>query len=323
MSPYRTGTYSGALSGLILLSACGGSGTQNYPDHTINIVVPFNKGASDSFARALAAAATTKLTAGFTVENVPGMDGTMGGASVLTRPADGYQLLEGIAGSLIIAPLVQGAPNVKWDAFEPVARIQGEEEFLYVKSTSSLRTIDDVVAKAKTSTGAVKFTGSVLAGVDSFVFQFLSKAANFKGTYDPYSGGGPAYDAFTAGKEDVYIGSYSDVAPDIDNGKVVPIAVASESRSVINMSVPTLKEKGWNVVLIEWRGIMAPKGTPADRIQVVADAFKASLATDSWKTYRDMNKTIDLFLGPSDFRTFLQSEEQRFSQLINDLGLKH
>ena len=78
------------------------------------------------------------------------------------------------------------------------------------------------------------------------------------------------------------------------------LAVASEKRSPIFPDVPTLKEKGWDVVLAQWRGVLAPKGTPPDRIRALADAFQKGLATDSWKAFRDRTQSVDLFLQRHD-----------------------
>jgi putative tricarboxylic transport membrane protein len=314
----------GVLAGCAVLSGCGG-GTQAtpYPAQAINVLVPFGTGASTNFVKALeAASAPPVLAQAMTLENMPGADGTAAGMAMLTRPADGYQLLEGIAGSLIIGPIVDKVPSVKWDAFEPVARIHGEEEFLFVKSGSPYHSIEDLVNATKTSTGTIKFTGSVLAGTDSFVFQLFQKAAMLTHVkYDPYNGGGPALTAFQAGMEDVYIGNYGDLSDLVAANSVAPIAVASEARSPIAPNVPTLKEKGWDVVLIEWRGIMAPKGTPQDRIQTLADAFQKALMTDSWSMFRMKSQSVDLYLNPTDFKTFLMSQEANLSQIIHDLGL--
>jgi putative tricarboxylic transport membrane protein len=329
MSSRRLAVAAVFVIGAVVAAACGQmTPMTTYPDHTINMVVPFAKGGSDSFARNLAYAAGPILglsDAGITITNVPGADGTTGDEQALNASADGYNLLEGIAGSLILGPIVDGKTNVKWDAFDPVARVQAEEEFMFVKSAYQYQTVDAVVTQAKTAKTAVHFCGSVLAGVDSFVYQFLSKAVPFDGTYDPYSGGGPAQDAFfsTDGgtRCDVLIGSYSDLSDAVSNNMVTPIAVASDTRSTINMNVPTLKEKGWDVVLHEWRGVMAPKGTPTDRINKLADAFQKATATDSWKAFTGNTQSVDFYAGPADFKTFLTSEDQRFSALIQQLGL--
>ena len=69
-------------------------------------------------------------------------------------------------------------------------------------------------------------------------------------------------------------------------------------------------------------GVLAPKGTPPDRISMLADAFQKGLATDSWKAFRERTQSVDLFLGPAEFRAFLAAEEKRFVPLIDELGLR-
>jgi tripartite-type tricarboxylate transporter receptor subunit TctC len=102
----------------------------------------------------------------------------------------------------------------------------------------------------------------------------------------------------------------------------VPLAVASEKRSTIFPNVPTLKEKGWDVVMVQWRGVLAPKGTPAPRVAFLAEAFQKAMGADSWKTFNQNAKAIDAFLGPADFRKFLTGEEDRFVKIIDQLGLR-
>jgi putative tricarboxylic transport membrane protein len=103
---------------------------------------------------------------------------------------------------------------------------------------------------------------------------------------------------------------------------MVPIAVASEKRSPIFPEAPTLKEKGWDVVMVQWRSVLAPKGTPAPRVAILAEAFQKALAADSWKTFNRNAKAVDAYLGPADFRQFLTGEEARFAKIIDQLGLR-
>jgi tripartite-type tricarboxylate transporter receptor subunit TctC len=287
----------------------------------VNIVVTAKVGGGgDLFAHALADAAVGVLAQPITVENQPGDSGTLAASVVAQRAADGYTLLFANPGSIIFGPIIQKRPERKWDAFDPVARIHGEEEFLFVRADSPWKTIDDVVAAARANPGSVKVAGSTAGSTDQFVVLLLQKAAGVTFTYVPFDGGGPARTSFEAGDEDVLIGNYSDAGADVAAGKIRAVAVASEARSAI-ADVPTLKEKGWNVVLFQWRGLMVPKGTSAARIRVLADNLKASMASASWAAYRASSKSIDLFLDPTEFRTYLESEEQRFAPIIAELGL--
>jgi len=140
--------------------------------------------------------------------------------------------------------------------------------------------------------------------------------------YIPHEGGGPATLAFLGKNAEVLVGNVSEVVQHIEAKKMVPVAVASDKRSPIFPEVPTLKEKGSDVVMVQWRSVLAPKGTPAPRVAMLADAFQKAMATESWKTFNRNAKAVDAFLGPADFRKFLASEEERFGRIIDQLGLR-
>jgi len=128
--------------------------------------------------------------------------------------------------------------------------------------------------------------------------------------------------AFLGRNAEVLIGNISEVFQHIEAKKMVPVAVASEKRSPIFPDVPTLKEKGWNVVMVQWRSVLAPKGTPAPRVAALATALQKAMGAEAWKTFNRNAKAVDLYLGPAEFRKFLTSEEKRFGAIIEELGLR-
>ncbi|MEX2047753.1 MAG: tripartite tricarboxylate transporter substrate binding protein [Chloroflexota bacterium] len=327
---------------VLLASACGGApgggaptGTaptaaataaataaEAYPTRPITLSVGFAPGGgADVFSRALAEAAKGVVAQPIQVENRGGAGGTTASAYVKGQPADGYTLLFGHAGSTILTPTIAKTPELKWDAFEPVARIHAEEEILLLRPDSRWKTLEEVVAFAKANPGQVRAGGSALGGIDSFVILSLEKAAGIDVTYVPFDGGGPALRAFLSKDIDVLVGNLSDVGTTIDAKTAFPFAVASDKRSPVFPDVPTLKEKGWDVVFVQWRSIFAPKGTPAARLNILADGFRKALDSASWKSFRERTRSVDLFLGPAEFRTFLQSEDTRFTAIIKELGL--
>ncbi len=306
-----------------LIGVSVGLGQEAFPSRPITLVVGFAPGGgADVFGRALADAAKTTLPRPLVVENRPGAGGTNAAAYALGRPGDGYTLLFGHAGSTILTPTIGNTPNLKWDAFEPVARVQGEEEFLFLRPGTPWKTIDEVAAFAKQNPGKFRVGGSAVGGIDSFVILTWEKVAGLDVTYVPFEGGGPATLSFLGGNVDMLVGNVSDSVANLEAKRMFPIAVASEKRSPIYPDVPTLKEKGWDVVLAQWRGVLAPKGTPPDRVRTLADAFQKALATDTWKTFRERTQSVDLFLGPAEFRAFLAAEEARFVPLVDELGLR-
>ncbi len=293
----------------------------DFPTQPVTIVVTSNPGGgADVFAKAVAAAEVGVLAQPVQVENAAGESGLKAAGVVLERAADGYTLLFGNPGSVVTTPIIQKKPERKWSSFDPVARVHAEYEFIFVKTSSPWNTIDELIAAAAAAPDTIKVAGSNKGGTDNFVSLLLNKAANVKMVYDAYDGGGTAKTSFLAGNEDVLIGNFSEVVDKVRDGTIKPLAVASEARTTI-ADVPTLKEKGWNVVLFQWRGIFAPKGTPANRIQLLADSIQEAMKSESWGTYRANSQSVDLFLGPTEFRTFCESEEQRLAPLIAELGL--
>jgi tripartite-type tricarboxylate transporter receptor subunit TctC len=294
-----------------------------FPTRPITFVVGFGAGGgADVFARALSEAAKTSLPQPIAVENRPGAGGTAANAHVSGRPADGHTILFAHAGSSIITPVTANQPTLKWSAFEPVARIHAEEEWLMVHPDSPWKSIDELVAYAKKNPKKVRVAGSAIGGIDSFVVLSFEKAAGIDLEYIPHDGGGQAILAFLGRNAEVVVGNVSEFAQHIEAKKMVPIAVASEKRSPIFPKVSTLKEKGWDVVMVQWRSVLAPKGTSPERVAALAQAFKKAMAAESWKTFNKNSKAVDLYLGPAEFRKFLAAEEQRFTKIIDELGLR-
>jgi len=294
----------------------------DYPTRPITFVVGFGAGGgADVMARALAEAAKTTLPQPVVIENRAGAGGATASAYVAGRPADGYTLLFAHAGSSIITPIITKQPTLKWDAFEPVARIHAEEEWLMVQPNSQFKTVADLVTFAKANPKKVRVAGSAIGGVDSFTVLAFEKAAGIDLEYIPFEGGGPAQLAFLGGNAEILVGNVSEFFQNIEAKKMTPFAVASEKRSTIFPDVKTLKESGFDVVYAQWRSVLAPKGTPANRIALLADAFQKAMAAESWKTFNKNTKAVDLYAGPADFRTFLRSEEERFAKIITELGL--
>jgi tripartite-type tricarboxylate transporter receptor subunit TctC len=74
--------------------------------------------------------------------------------------------------------------------------------------------------------------------------------------------------------------------------------------------------------MVQWRSVLAPKGTSAPRVVWLAEAFQKAMGGDSWKTFNRNAKAVDAFPGPADSRTFLAAEEERFTKSIDQLGLR-
>jgi tripartite-type tricarboxylate transporter receptor subunit TctC len=299
------------------------TGPDAYPTRPITFVVGFAPGGgADVFARALAEGVRGILPQPLVVENRAGAGGTAANAYVASRPADGYTILFAHAGSSVITPIITNQPTLKWDNFDTIARIHGEEEWLMVQPDAPWKTMEELVAFAKANPRKVRVAGSAIGGIDSFVVLAWEKAAGIDVEYIPHEGGGPAALTFLGKSAEMLVGNVSEFFQHVQARRMVPFAVASERRSPIFPTVPTLKEKGYDVVFAQWRSVLAPSGVPASRIATLAVAFQRALGTDAWKRFNSNARAVDLYLGPADFRRFLTTEEARLARIIDELGLR-
>lgn len=244
---------------IVLGAAPSGAAPADFPTRPITFVVGFGVGGgADIFARALSDAVKTILPQPVVVENRPGAGGTAANAYVAGRPADGHTILFAHAGSSIITPIISNQPALKWDNFDPIARIHGEEEWLMIRPGAQWKTIDELTTFAKANPKRVRVAGSAIGGIDSFVVLTWEKEAGIDVEYIPHEGGGPATLAFLGGNAEVLVGNVSEFFQHVQANRMIPAAVASERRSPIFPNVPTLKEKGWDVVYAQWRSVMAP-----------------------------------------------------------------
>jgi putative tricarboxylic transport membrane protein len=177
----------------------------------------------------------------------------------------------------------------------------------------------------KRDPGSVAWAGGSAGGTDQLLVGLLAKAVGAdpaKTKYVAHAGGGEAIAAILSGSVDAGVSGVSEFADQVEAGKMRVLAVSGEeSVDVGGSKAPTIKDEGYDVVLTNWRGIVAPPGlSDADRDKVVAFVEKVR-ATPAWKSNVERFGWTEVTKSGAEFDAFLRSEEQRVKQLVSDLGL--
>ena len=314
-----------AVGVLALLAGVSvGLAQETFPSRPITFVVGFAPGGgADVLGRALADASKTTLPRPLVVENRPGAGGTNAAAYAMGRPPDGYTILFGHAGSTILTPTIGNTPNLKWDAFEPGGPDPGRGGVPLPPARVPVE--DHRRGRRLRQAEPREVPGGRLGG------------RRDRQLRHPHVGEGGRHrrDLRPVRGRRARPRSPSSAATWTCSSGTSPTAWPtwrpsgcsrwrSPARSGAR-SIPTCPRSRRRAGTWCWRSGAAssrPRARPPDRIKTLADAFQKALATDSWKAFRERTQSVDLFLGPAEFRAFLAAEEARFVPLIDELGLR-
>lgn len=297
-----------ALMVSLAFSAVVGSpkaeGGVNYPTKPIQIIVPFAAGGgTDATARAAAESLKTILKQDVVVVNKTGGGGAVGFQEGLNAKPDGYTLIL-TTRETVSLPLLGQAP-FKSDDFRYLGMINVDPPMIVVPTTSKYKTIEDLLADLKARPGQLNFAASV---VPNYYGGTLTLKAGFSFVTIPNNGAAPAITELLGGRADFGIYAPGESKAQLDAGNLRPLAVMSESRFDLMPDVPTLKEKGYDIVSSASRGIAVHPDVPDEICKILEDAV-AQVARDP--KYLDFMKKAfygATYMDAASYTKFVQDD---------------
>jgi tripartite-type tricarboxylate transporter receptor subunit TctC len=270
-SPFRFAIVAAALAIGTLAQA------QTWPAKPVKIVVPYAPGGSvDVVTRKIAAKLQEQTGQTFFVENKAGATGTIGLASVVQAPADGYTLAANDTTYALLPHIFKKLPFDHEKDLLPVSAFVFAPMAVVVKADSPHRTLADMIGAAKAEANKVTYGTGGAGTTPHFVSEALGIAAGVNFMHVPYKGAGEATLAMLSGTIDFQVASTPGVMGNVKGGKARLLGVSGAKRLAVLPDVPTFAEAGLkNFGLINFTGLWAPKGTP----QAVLDRLQKEIAT--------------------------------------------
>ena len=306
---------------LVGLSALVGVTAQaQYPEKPITLVTPFAAGgSSDLNARVFTRFLTDYLGQPVLIKLVPGQAGQKGTLEAVQAPADGYTLLltDNYRDQLHRHTFRNDAYDTNRDLV-PVARVNYGQIAIIVRSESPYETWDQLEADARARPGEITFSHSGL-WVALFVPQLqIMKNLDLQFRLVPYRGGGPAKAALMADDVDVSMAFPATLAADLGAGRIRLLATAGAER--MDPDVPTFVEIGLPPTTgFIHRIIMAPAGTPEDRLSILRQAF-ARMQDEP--VYRQMLAQLGEnteYLDGDDYEPVRRQQARDYEELVRSL----
>lgn len=272
-----------------------------------------------SMQQALVAAGLAKSVQ---VYNVGGAGGSVGIAQLVNgAKGDGHQLM--VNGFVMVGALLTNRSPVTLDQVTPIARLTEETQVIVVPASSPIKSAQDLAAALKADVAKVTWAGGSAGGTDHITAAlFASKAGADpkKVNYIPFSGGGESLAAILGAKVTAGISGWGEYEGQIKAGKLRAIAVTSPER-IPGVDVPTLKEQGIDLVITNWRSVVAPPGLTPEQRQALVDLVEKMARSPAWAEILKQKGWDDALLTGDAFAAFLKSEQARVRQVLESIGL--
>jgi tripartite-type tricarboxylate transporter receptor subunit TctC len=296
----------------------------DWPSRPVKLVSPYGAGgASDLSARILGEYLGQVVGQQVVVENKPGAGTRLATELVARAPADGYTVLYVAAPYATAEALYGKMMSYRREQLQPVAMAMRAPLFLIVHAQSPVRTVRDLVAFARSRPGGLNVGSPGAGSQPHLAAELLLRDAGVRGLNVHMRGDAMAYTELLAGRVDATLTAISSALPHIEAGKLRVLGVASEARSPLYPSAPTIREQGFpNVVASGWYGFMVPAATP---LQVVARLQAAALRALDDASIR--KKLLDIGLEASgatgaEFARFIDSETRKWTAVIRKAGIQ-
>jgi putative tricarboxylic transport membrane protein len=313
----------GLIRGLLITGAVLFA-TSTFAQMELKIIAPAAPGGGwDQTARSMQQVLVgEKLVKSAQVINIAGAGGTVGLAQfVNSAKGDGNQLM--VNGFVMVGAILLNKSPVALSQVTPIARLTEETQVMVVPANSPIKNAKDLLEAVQKDVAKVTFAGGSAGGVDHIMAALFVGGVGAdasKVNYVAFSGGGESLAAILGGKVTAGISGYGEYEGQIKAGKLRAIGVTSPQR-LPGVDVPTFKEQGIDLVLANWRSVVAAPGISDAQKKALGDLVERLAKSNAWKDMLKQKGWDDAYLPGDAFAKFLGDEQKRVGEVLKSVGL--
>ena len=296
---------------------------QAWPAKPIKLIVPFSPGGGvDTIARLVGQKLGERLGQPIVIDNRAGASTIIGTDAVAKAAPDGYTLLMASTSHTANISLFKRLPYDLERDLTPVSLVANSPAILVVNAAVPAKSLQEFIGFAKTKPGVLGYASFGKGSSPHLVTELFQEISETEFLHVPYKGGGPAVMATLSGETSMVISSIVPVLPQLKNGKLRALAIASKQRLPLLPNVPTFREQGVALESGTWFGILAPTGTPSEIVTRLNREY-ALLASDKDFQQKLMAEGAESVGGtPQEFAVFLKAETERWKRVVRQAGMQ-
>ena len=297
----------------------------SYPNKPINFIVPYAAGGgADSRSRQMAQKMSVILKQPIIVDNKPGAGGNIGTEIIARAAPDGYTIGMGNFAPMAVNKTL--FTNLRYDPesdVTPIMLIEKGPLVLVVNPKSPYKTLQDIINAAKAKPGELTFSSGGIGGSHQLSAEIFKQSAGIDMIHVPYKSGAAGLTDLMAGNVTMMFDQMYSAMPSIKADKLRAIAITSKKRSPLLPNVPSFTELGYpKVEVLNWQGLIAPKGTPKAIIDKLNAAANEALKDPQLRELM-LSQGNEIGGGtPADFAALIRSESIKWGAVVRIAKIK-
>jgi tripartite-type tricarboxylate transporter receptor subunit TctC len=312
------------LYSLLFLSALPAA-AQEWPSKPVRIVVPFSPGGiADNSARSIADRLGARLGQPVVIENKPGAAGNIGAEMVAKSAPDGYTLLLGYDGTIVVNPHIYA--NTGFDVlrdFAPVTKL-GDAGVIVVSHPSlPVKDLRELIALAKAKPGSLSYGSAGTGSSAHLACELLNQRTGAGLVHVPYKGGGQAIADAVGGQIPLACTAVAGAQQFMKSGRLRGLGLSSAKRAAGAPDVPTFIESGLpGFVVDSWVGILAPAKTPRAIIERLNAEIAAVLQMPETRERYAVLGIEPVGNSPAEFAAQIRADLERWGPVVKQAGIR-
>lgn len=314
-----------ALVAALLVTPAIGWCQTDFPSRPVRLLIPFpSGGAADMIARTIGERLTAQVGQPMIYDNRPGAGGVVSADLLAKAAPDGYTVMVGTPGAMVIAPLLSTRLSyVPQRDFVPVTRVSEVLNVMVVNPATGAKSVEEFIGWARKRSGDVRYGSSGPGQNDHLAGEFFARLVGAEMIHVPYKGGGPAMVDLMSGQIQLMFATYVVARPHAEAGRLRILGVITPDRQPLLPGLPTVAETVPGFGLHNWNGIFVPAKTPQAVVDRLFVEINRTLVDPELKK-RQNASGIEPVGSPSQqhFVAFVQSEHERWGRIIRESGIR-
>jgi tripartite-type tricarboxylate transporter receptor subunit TctC len=311
------------LLAAVALFSSAAARAQDYPAHSIKIVVPFGAGGpADVYSRVVAQHLSDAFKQPVVVEDRPGAGSIIGTDAVAKSAPDGYTLLTISNTHTTNESLVPNKPFHLVRDFTPIAAVNFSDLVMVIHPSVPAKDLKEFIALAKAKPGELNYASSGTGTPYHMAAELFKAMSGTDIVHVPHKASGEARNAVIGGHVQMMFDAITTMASNVKAGQVRALGTSASKRSTVLPDVPTIAEAGVpGYESTIWLGIVGPAGLPTAIAQKLNAEINKVLNRPDVQAAWAQQGAVPMIMSPSEFDAFVRADIEKWARVVKIAGL--